>query len=99
MSPAPTPTADDAAEAEFMMSSVFFLKSVLATNRTAVDRPLALSELTCNTDRASLFIVQGGPSPGELRGWVDFDLGCYTTPCQVLILSVRPKDFRPKAER
>lgn len=46
MSPAtPAAAADDAAEAEFMMSS-FFLRSVLATKRTAVDLPLALSELT-----------------------------------------------------
>ena len=44
MSPA-TPTADDAAEAEFMMSSLL-LKSVSATRRTPVDLPLALSELT-----------------------------------------------------
>ena len=44
MSPAAA-AADEAAEAEFMMSP-FLLTSVSATSRTAVDLPFALSELT-----------------------------------------------------
>ena len=45
MSPAAAAAADEAAEAEFMMSP-FLLTSVSATSRTAVDLPFALSELT-----------------------------------------------------
>ena len=41
----PAAAADEAAEAEFMMSP-FLLTSVSATSRTAVDLPFALSELT-----------------------------------------------------
>ena len=52
MSPAAA-AADEAAEAEFMMSP-FLLTSVSATSRTAVDLPFALSELTyVHIDRLS----------------------------------------------
>ena len=53
----PAAAAEEAAEAEFMMSP-FLLTSVSATSRTAVDLPFALSELTyVHIDRLSSELV------------------------------------------